>query len=107
MAQLRKDYQKFVKLDTEILVVGPEDSRAFMRYWTEHDLPFIGLPDPSHRILKLYGQEVNLFKLGRMPAMLIIDKEGLVRFVHYGHDMADIPDNRDVLDTIKGLGHHT
>jgi peroxiredoxin Q/BCP len=31
-------------------------------------LPFIGLPDPGHRVLKLYGQEMKLFKLGRLPA---------------------------------------
>jgi len=33
MAQLRQDYDKFVKLDTEILVAGPENSEAFRNYW--------------------------------------------------------------------------
>ena len=32
--------------------------------------------------------------------MVIIDKEGMVRFVHYGHSMSDIPDNVDVLDSL-------
>ena len=48
-------------------------------------------------MLKLYGQEVNLFKLGRMPAQVLIDKAGVARFVHYGHSMSDIPKNQDVL----------
>ena len=48
-------------------------------------------------MLKLYGQEVNLFKLGRMPAQVLIDKAGSVRFCHYGHDMSDIPENREIL----------
>ena len=68
MAQLRQDYKKFVKLDTEILVAGPEDAEAFKDYWEKEKLPFIGLPDAEHKVLKKYGQEVNLFKLGRMPA---------------------------------------
>lgn len=103
MAQLLQDFESFRALDTEILVIGPENARAFSRYWSENLLPYIGLPDPEHRVLKLYGQEIKLFKWGRMPAMLIIDKAGQVRFVHYGHNMSDIPENRDVLVTIRGL----
>ena len=101
MAQLRRDYEKFVKLDTEILVAGPENAEAFKQYWEKENLPFIGLPDPEHRILKLFGQEVKLFKLGRLPAQMIIDKSGRVRFVHYGHSMMDIPENEELLDLIR------
>jgi len=103
MAQLRDDHDKFVELDTEILVIGPEHAGAFQTYWVENDLPFIGLPDPTHSVLKLYGQEVNLFKLGRMPAMVIVDKMSIARYVHYGHSMSDIPENEDVLDTIAEI----
>ena len=101
MAQLRQDYQRFFKLDTEIIVIGPEDAESFQKYWKKEDLPFIGLPDPKHKILKLYGQEVNLFKLGRMPAQMLIDKSGMLRYVHYGHSMADIPLNEDIMNLIK------
>jgi peroxiredoxin Q/BCP len=103
MAQLRQDYKKFEEEDTVILVVGPENETAFAKYWGRHNLPFIGLPDPKHRVLKLYGQEIKLFKFGRMPAMVIIDMQGIVRFVHYGHSMSDIPENSDVLATLKKL----
>ena len=68
-----------------------------------NDLPFIGLPDPTASVLKLYGQEVNLFKLGRMPAQVIVDREGMVRFVHYGHSMADIPENSEVLELLDQI----
>ncbi len=103
MAQLRQDYEKFQQRQTEIIVIGPENAAAFARYFDEHDLPFIGLPDPTHRVLKLYGQEVNLFKLGRMPAQVLIDKNGIVRFVHYGHSMADIPSNLELIELLDEL----
>ena len=103
MAQLRQDIDRFREENTEILVVGPEDADAFRTYWENNDLPFIGLPDPEHTVLKHYGQEVKLFKYGRMPAMVIIDKTGIVRFVHYGHSMADIPKNNEVLKTLRDL----
>jgi len=97
MAQLRDDYAQFVDRDVEVVVVGPEDATAFATYWQAESLPFIGLPDPAHSVLKLYGQQVNLFKLGRMPAQVLIDKAGVARFVHYGHSMSDIPKNQEVL----------
>jgi hypothetical protein len=31
MAQLRQDYDEFVKRDAEVLVIGPEDEVAFAR----------------------------------------------------------------------------
>ena len=101
MAQLRQDYEKFVKLDTEILVAGPEKAEAFKEYWEKENLPFIGLPDPEHKVLKLYGQEVKIFKLGRLPAQVMIDKSGKVRYVHYGHSMMDIPENKELLNLIE------
>lgn len=101
MAQLRQDYDKFVANDIEIIVVGPEKASAFARYWADHELPYIGLPDPKHSVLKLYGQEVNLFKLGRMPAQVVIDKNGVARHAHYGKLMSDIPNNDEVLGSLK------
>lgn len=103
MAQLRHDHQKFIDRQTRVIVVGPEDASAFKNYWNKYGLPFIGLPDPTFTVLKLYGQEVNLFKLGRMPAQVIIDKHGVARFVHYGHSMSDIPPNAEILELLDQL----
>ena len=103
MAQLRQDYQEFIKRETRVVVVGPEDAKAFSAYWSKNELPFIGLPDPKASVLKLYGQEVNLFKLGRMPAQVIVDKVGIARYAHYGHDMTDIPSNAELLELLDDL----
>jgi peroxiredoxin Q/BCP len=103
LAQLRQDYLKFVEREARIIVVGPEDAKAFESYWREHDLPFIGLPDPKAGVLKLFGQEVNLFKLGRMSAQVTVDKTGMARFVHYGHSMSDIPENSELLELLDKL----
>jgi len=103
MAQLRHDFAEFEQRQTTILVVGPENSAAFARYWQENGLPFVGLPDPTHSVLKLYGQEVNLFKLGRMPAQVVVDKKGMARFVHYGDSMSDIPENGELLALLDAL----
>ena len=103
MAQLRQDYQEFVSRNVEVVVAGPESAKAFADYFAKESLPFIGLPDPKASVLKLYGQEVNLFKLGRMPAQVLIDKSGVARFVHYGHDMTDIPSNDEILSLVDQI----
>jgi len=103
MAQLRRDYSKFQALETEIIVVGPEDADNFRMYWKSRKLPFIGLPDPTYSVLKRYGQEFNLFKLGRIPAQILIDKHGIVRFAHYGKSMSDIPENEEILQILETL----
>jgi peroxiredoxin len=103
MAQLRQDYPQFIDYETEVIVIGPEGIGQFTKFWRENNLPFIGIPDPKHTVLKQYGQEVKLFKFGRMPAQVIINKQGIVRFVHYGDSMADIPDNKEMLEILKKL----
>lgn len=103
MAQLRQDYQDFVDRQAVMLVLGPENAEAFEKYFRENDLPFVGLPDPKASVLKLYGQEVNLFKLGRMPAQVIVDKQGVARYAHYGHSMSDIPENDELLGLLDEI----
>ena len=31
-----------------------------------------------------------------MPAQVLIDENGLARFVHYGHSMSDIPEDEEI-----------
>lgn len=103
MAQLRQAYQEFHKRQTEIVVIGPDGPADFETYFHEHNLPFTGLPDPTARVLSLYQQEVNALKLGRMPAQVIIDRDGLVRHLHYALAMLDIPSNASILRVIDNL----
>lgn len=103
MAQLRQDYGKFMERESVILVVGPDDQAAFRAYWSKHDLPFIGLPDPEHRVADLYRQQVKLLQAGRMPAMMVIDKAGQIRYQHYADSMRDIPSNQSILSILDKL----
>jgi peroxiredoxin Q/BCP len=100
MAQLRLDYDKFKAEGVEVIIVGPDSASAFRHYWQEHDLPFVGLPDPKHSVLKLYGQQIKIFKFGRMPAQVLIDKLGTVRYVYYGKSMSDIPASKTIIDAL-------
>jgi peroxiredoxin len=103
MAQLRQDYQQFVIRNTEIIAIGPETTKAFADWWHKHQMPFTGIADSEHVIAKMYGQQIKLIKLGRMPASLLIDKNGAMRYKHFGESMADIPLNQEMLSLIDDL----
>lgn len=103
MAQLRRNYQKFIDRQAEVIAVGPEDAKAFADFWLKHEMPFPGIPDPQHRIAHLYGQQVKPFKFGRMPALVVIDKQGRLRYGHYGDSMSDIPTDDEILALLDNL----
>jgi peroxiredoxin len=100
---LRQDHALFEQHGAAILVIGPDGPNAFRKYWEENAMPFPGLPDLRSRMADRYYQEFNLFKLGRMPALFIIDRDGLIRFAHYGDSMQDIPANSEVLAVLSSL----
>jgi len=103
MAQLRQDFDPFIGKESVILVVGPDDQAAFQEYWSKNELPFIGLPDPRHSVANIYGQQVKLLRAGRMSAMMVIDKAGMIRFQHYADSMMDIPPNKSILGILDKL----
>jgi peroxiredoxin len=103
MAQLRRDYLQFKARNTEVIAIGPEDATTFNRWWHQHEMPFPGIADPAHDIAKTYGQQVKLVKLGRMPASLLLDKKGYIRYKHFGESMSDIPEDQLVLSLIDQL----
>jgi peroxiredoxin len=100
---LRDGYETFTSRGVEILAVGPNSPSSFKQYWRNERIPFIGLPDPDHSVARMYRQEVNLFKLGRVPLNCVIDAKGYVRFAHYGSSMSDIPSNKELLHVIDEL----
>lgn len=103
MAQLRQEYEEFLAHDAEVLVVAPDSVTRAQRYWEKHNLPFIGLLDPDHRVANLYDQEVSLLQMGRMPALFVVDKAGQIRFRHHGRSMRDIPSNAEILALLDWL----
>ncbi len=103
MAQLRQNYQQYIDRNSEIIAIGPEDAKEFTTWWHANKMPFIGVPDPQHGIAKLYSQKVKIFKGGRMPAMIVVGKDGNIHFSHYGDSMSDIPTDEQIISLIEEI----
>ena len=83
--------------------MGPDEADAFREYWSKERLPFPGMPDPGHAVAQRYQQDVKILKLGRMPLVMVIDRNGVIRFAHRASSMSDIPSNEALLEAIDGL----
>ncbi len=100
---MRDAHDGFTRRGAEILAIGPDAREQFIRYWANEKIPYTGLPDPDHKVARRYRQEVNLFKLGRMPMVSVVDTRGQLRYVHYGALMSDIPSNEILFGVIDEL----
>ena len=104
---MRQDYSEFAARNAEILSIGPDSQTDFREFWENKKMPFVGLADPHHVVADLYGQEVSLLRLGRMPALFVIDSAGQVRYRHFASSMSDIPENTGLLKVLDQLNEES
>jgi peroxiredoxin len=84
MAQLRQEYAQLTANGAEVVVIGPEDRRAFERQWQKEHFTFVGLPVPQERLLRLFSAaQGESAPVARAPDWVLIDKEGRVRHAQH------------------------
>jgi peroxiredoxin len=59
--------------------------------------------DESKKVVNMLNQEVKWLKGGRMPGLLIIDKQGIIRYAYYSESMSDIPENDVLLEVLRNI----
>lgn len=101
---LIKDLARFKKLDTELYVITAdrfENARRLEVTYLKKQIPIYF--DTKHDIVTLLKQDVKILRLGRLPAILIVDKKGIIRYAYYGSSFLDIPSNRELLRTLTKI----
>ena len=78
--QLGRMYEQFRETGTEIIVILGENLEKSRAYTEGIDLPFPILSDPDRAIYDLYELE-KYFLLFQRTASLVVDKEGVVRYL--------------------------
>ena len=59
--------------------------------------------DESKKVVSMLNQQIKITKLGRMPGLLIVDKQGIIQYAYYGDSMKDIPENEVLFEVIEGI----
>ena len=91
---MRDNHAAFVAAGIVVVAVSQDDAEDVNAYWEENRIPFVCIPDPDGVLKALYNQQS---KMGPLPALFVIDREGILRLAHYGDGMADIPKSAELL----------
>ena len=76
----RDEYEKFGRLDAEVIGVSSDSVESHRSFAERHDLPFTLLSDEEGKVRRLYGVPNTL---GVFPGRVtyVIDKEGVIRHI--------------------------
>lgn len=102
MAQLRQDYQKFMNLNTEILVMVPNGPKMIGKHIYQSNTPYRILYDKRSRVAAQYFQEKKFFALGN-PTVFLVNREGRIIYTHYANSLLEEPDNNLPLEILQEL----
>lgn len=108
LGQLRTEYNRIAKFNTEIVHVTPENldrTREFIEKskLSREDIPFPVVIDPERQIVKTYLIEKPAEKMTEVhPSLFVIDQKGILRFKYVGMDPYDRPPIEH-LEEILGL----
>ncbi len=100
---MNRDLNKFKQLDTVLYPILPDNLDAATKFEENFAKSYSIYYDEKKKVNKMLKQEVKPLKFGRMPAMLIIDKKGIIQYAYYSDSMDDIPKNEDILEFIKKI----
>ncbi|MCZ8512512.1 thioredoxin-dependent thiol peroxidase [Paenibacillus filicis] len=77
-----RDYNgQFAELGTEVIGISPDELKAHGKFIAKHELPFLLLSDPEHRVCELFGvwQLKKLYGkeyMGVVRSTFLIDEQG-------------------------------
>lgn len=104
MGRLSRDIKEFEQLDSVLYGILVDKKENAMKLEQKYGLgKFPVYYDSNKKMANMLNQEVKIAKAGRLPGLLIVDKEGIIQYAYYGDSMSDIPKNSDVFEVLKKL----
>ena len=105
MAQLRRDYEQFKALDTEVMVVVPNGPKSIERYVKSHATPYPILSDKGAMVADGYGIKAkNVVLMSAFtPTVFLVDRAGTIRYTNYSTSYIKEPDNNEPLGVLERM----
>lgn len=103
---VRELKDEFEKRDTKILGMTSQDGEELRKYLTFHETPGKILNDSDKEVMQLYGLEDDVGPPRGViynPADIIIDRDGIMRFVYVWADSSDYPAEQELFDILDGI----
>lgn len=104
LGSLAAEFEQFQELNTELYAITADKLENAQKLDTKYARgKFPVYYDETEEVPKLLHQEWKALKLGRMPGLLIIDKDGIIQYAYYSNSMSDIPKNEVLFEAIKNF----
>jgi peroxiredoxin len=100
--QLQAKLNEFKKLKAEVVSISSDSSQTARSTKASLGLSFDVLADPEKKTIKLYSVLHPEERIAR-PAVFVIDKKGVVRYLKIGKDAADRPKTTLLLNVLRWL----
>lgn len=94
----------FTALDAQILVIAPDPTPGLAKLTADLSLEFPVLFDAELEATMAYGLRNMDFPSLPHPAVVLVDKQGMVRYVRVDEDYRHRPPPDELLAAIKALG---
>jgi peroxiredoxin len=107
LALLRREIDAFEARHAVILVIDPDRPDQIQDYWAREELPFPGFSDAENRVASLFHQKVDIFREGRLPSVVILDRRSRIRFRYDGASAPDLPANEILLAELDRINRDT
>jgi len=97
------ELDRFKDFDTEVVSISMDSTHALNAWSKSMQTSFPLLSDfyPQGKVVDLYGVR-NPFGMPER-AVIVIDKEGVIRYIEVLNSTGDMPDNEDLFEALRKL----
>ena len=97
------ELDRFKDFDTEVVSISMDSTHALNAWGKSMQTSFPLLSDfyPQGQVVDLYGVRNPLGMAER--AVIVIDKEGVIRYIEVLNSTGDMPDNEDLFEALRKL----
>ncbi len=104
---MRQDFPRYQDANVRVLAIAHQGPKPVGRWVGKNPQPFPWLFDQDRRVIKAYGVynriSYDAFRMAH-PTAVLIDDQGVVRFVYRCSTQWDIPTSEVMLGALQRLG---
>lgn len=103
LRQLAKQADEIARQGAELVVIAPGTAADAAKLKQALSLPFTVLADATGEVVSTYGVPRSLFGLIQRSASIVIDREGVIRYLRRGINPAQSMVEAEFMDALRAV----
>lgn len=103
LRQLAKQADEIARQGAELLVIAPGTQGDAAKLKEGLNLPFTVLADATGEVVSAYGVPRSLFGLIQRSASIVIDRDGVIRYLRRGINPAQSMVEAEFMDALRSV----